>query len=118
MKYHTSSPPAIEHMKNVMRGVTKSRRHAMFLERSQRDHCSGARMSTLHKISNPGYLGGGGEKDTAVITHIRDRVFLQYFKMADPNLRELGIGIAYLYVTSVLFPETFIHQQQVWGKQA
>jgi len=110
------SPLAIEHMKKVMRGVVKSRRHDLFLDKREREQCSGSETSRLYQLSNPGFLGGGGEKDTAVITHLRDRVFMEYFEKADPKLRELGIGSAFLYANCVLFPETFIHQHQAQGK--
>ena len=39
-----------------------------------------------------------------------------YFQEADPKLRELGIGSAFLYASCVLFPETYIHQHQAQGK--
>ena len=100
-------------MKKVMRGVVKSRRHDLFLDKREREQCSGSETSRLYQLSNPGFLGGGGEKDTAVITHLRDRVFLEYFQEADPRVRDVGIESAFLYANCVLFPETFIHQHQV-----
>ena len=38
---------------------------------------------------------------------------MEFFDEADPKLREVGIGSAWLYASCVLFPETFIHQHQV-----
>ena len=70
-------------MKKVMRGVVKSRRHDLFLDKREREQCSGSETSRLYQLSNPGFLGGGGEKDTAVITHLRDRVFLENFQEAN-----------------------------------
>jgi len=110
------SPLAIDHMVKVMKGVVKSRRHDLFLDKREREQCSGSETSRLYQLSNPGFLGGGGEKDTVVITHLRDMVFMEYFNQADPKLVELGIGSAFLYANCVLFPETFIHQHQVQGK--
>ena len=57
----------------------------------------------------------GGEKDTVVIKHLIDRVFMKFFHEADPKLMELGTETAFVYTSCVLFPETFIHQHQVGG---
>ena len=97
----------------VMKGIVKSRRHELFLDKRERDQCSGSETSLLYQLSNPGFLGGGGEKDTVVIKHLIDRVFLIYFHDSDPRLKELGSGSAFVYTSCVLFPETFIHQHQV-----
>jgi len=110
------SPMAIEHMVKVMKGVVKSRRHDLFLDKRERDQCSGSETSRLYQLSNPGFLGGGGEKDTVVIKHLIDRVFMVHFHEADHKLTELGSGSAFVYTSCVLFPETFIHQHQVQGK--
>jgi len=110
------SPLAVEHMKKVMKGVVKSRRHDLFLDKRERDQCSGSETSRLYQLSNPGFLGGGGEKDTVVIKHLIDKVFMEYFHEADTKLMELGNGTAFVYTSCVLFPETFIHQHQVQGK--
>ena len=104
---------ATEHMVKVMKGTVKSRRHDLFLDKREREQCSGSETSRLYKLSNPGFLGGGGEKDTVVIKHLIDRVFMVHFKEADPKLRELGRSSAFVYTSCVLFPETFIHQHQV-----
>ena len=104
---------AIDHMVKVMRGVVKSRRHDLFLDKRERDQCSGSETSRLYQLSNPGFLGGGGEKDTVVIKHLIDRVFMVHFKQAEQKLKELGTGSAFVYTSCVLFPETFIHQHQV-----
>ena len=106
---------AIEHMVKVMKGVVKSRRHDLFLDKRERDQCSGSETSRLYQLSNPGFLGGGGEKDTMVIKHLIDRVFMVHFHEADHKLIELGNGSAFVYTSCVLFPETFIHQHQVGG---
>ena len=110
------SPMAIDHMTKVMKGVVKSRRHDLFLDKRERDQCSGSETSRLYQLSNPGFLGGGGEKDTVVIKHLIDRVFMVNFHLADSKLRDLGISSAFVYTSCVLFPETFIHQHQVQGK--
>ena len=102
-------------MKKVMKGVVKSRRHDLFLDKKERDQCSGSETSMLNQLSNPGFLGGGGEKDTVVIKHLIDRVFMKFFHEADPKLMKLGTETAFVYTSCVLFPETFIHQHQVGG---
>ena len=107
------SPVAIEHMVKIMKGIVKSRRHELFLDKRERDQCSGSETSRLYQLSNPGFLGGGGEKDTVVIKHLIDRVFMIHFHDSDPRLKELGSGSAFVYTSCVLFPETFIHQHQV-----
>ena len=104
---------AIDHMIKVMRGVVKSRRHDLFLDKRESDKCSGNETSRLYQLSNPGFLGGGGEKDTLVIKQLNDRVFMMNFHQADAKLKELGISSAFVYTSCVLFPETFIHQHQV-----
>jgi hypothetical protein len=62
-----SSSVAIERMIAVMSGRYRSRRHELFLDKREREQCNGSRTSNLYQLSNPGFLGGGGEKDSAVI---------------------------------------------------
>ena len=100
-------------MRRVMKARTASRRHNLFLDKKERERCSGSETSRLYQLSNPGFLGGGGEKDTVVIRQLIDTVFNVNFHEADPKLRELGIDSAFVYTSCVLFPETFIHQHQV-----
>ena len=100
-------------MKNVMKGKTKSRRHELFLDKRERERCNGSETSRLYQLSNPGYLGGGGEKDTIVIKQLIETVFIKYFDQADSKLQKLGQEIAVRYTSCVLFPETFIHQLEV-----
>ena len=108
-----SSPIAVERMKNVMNGRRNSLRHELFLDKRERERCSGNETSRLYQLSNPGYLGGGGEKDTIVIKQLIETVFVKYFNQADSKLKKLGHKIAFDYTSCVLFPETFIHQLQV-----
>ena len=100
-------------MRNVMSNKTKSRRHDLFLDKKERERCSGSETSRLYQLSNPGFLGGGGEKDTVVIKQLIDTVFMKYFHEADPRLRRIGNSKAFIYTSCVLFPETFIHQLKV-----
>ena len=112
------SSMATSHMVRVMAARTRSRRHLLFLDRRERERCSGAGTSRLYQLSNPGFLGGGGETDTAVIKHLTERVFLPNLEAADPELREIYARddkCGFVYATCVLFPETFIHQHQVWS---
>jgi len=103
-------------MKNVMKGKKKSRRHELFLDKRERERCNGSETSRLYQLSNPGYLGGGGEKDTIVIKQLIETVFIKYFDQADSKLQKLGQKIAFVYTSCVLFPETFIHQLEMSGK--
>ena len=100
-------------MKDVMKGKRKSRRHELFLDKRERERCNGSETSRLYQLSNPGYLGGGGEKDTIVIKQLIETVFIKYFDQADFKLQQLGQKIAFVYTSCVLFPETFIHQLEV-----
>lgn len=110
------SPIAVEHMIRVMQGKVRSRRHDLFLDRRERERCSGSETSRLYQLSNPGFLGGGGETDTAVIKQLIDRVFHPNHPTAEARLREVDGQAAFVYASCVLFPETFIHQHQVQGK--
>ena len=114
------SEKAIERMEGIMRGDFASHRHDLFLERKEREQCSGFRLSRLHRLSNPGYLGSGGDIDRADI----DRAVIAWLiKVLEANLntaeRNLQMimdkSIVFTYATAVLFPETFIHQQEALG---
>jgi len=74
-----SSSVAMERMLEVMSGRYASRRHELFLNKKEREQCSGLRTSDLHQLSNPGFLGGGGEKDSAVLRQLMD-----FFKVLFP----------------------------------
>ena len=113
-----SNPMAVDHMERVMRGTCKSRRHTLFLDRRERLRCSGSDTSRLYQLSNPGFLGGGGEVDTAVIKQL-EKVFLEHLPKAQKELQEVCAAnsqMAFVYASCVLFPETFIHQHQLQGK--
>ena len=62
-----------------MEGTFRSRRHNMFLDRKERESCSASDTSTLYKLSNPGFLGGYGKKDSIVINELMEKVFNKYF---------------------------------------
>ena len=83
------------------------------LDNKEWERCSASETSRLYQLSNPGFLGGGGEKDTVVIKQLIDTVFMKYFHEADPRLRRIGDSKAFIYTSCVLFPETFIHQLKV-----
>ena len=113
-----SDSMAIDHMARVMKGSCKSRRHTLFLDRKERLRCSGSDTSRLYQLSNPGFLGGGGEVDTAVIKQL-EKVFEQHLPKAQKELQEViacNRQMAFVYASCVLFPETFIHQHQLQGK--
>jgi hypothetical protein len=71
-----SSSVATERLLDVMSGRYASRRHELFMNKKEREQCSGLRTSNLHQLSNPGFLGGGGEKDSAVL-----RQLMEFFKV-------------------------------------
>ena len=102
-------------MIQVMKGQMKSKRHQLFLVRKERERCSGSETSRLYQLSNPGYLGGGGVKDTSVIQYLMDEIYRVNLQQADPKLRMLrgAEEMAFSYCSCVLFPETFIHQHEV-----
>merc|ERR1712112_772038 len=87
-------------------------------DRRERLRCSGSDTSRLYQLSNPGFLGGGGEVDTAVIKQL-EKVFLEHLPKAQKELQEVcsaNSQMAFVYASCVLFPETFIHQHQLQGK--
>ena len=109
------SDMATKYLVSVMAARTYSKRHFLFLNRDQREQCSGAGTSKLWSLSNPGFLGGGNETDTAVIKQLIDEVFLPNLANADQRLRNMmNDKCVFEYATCVLFPETFIYQHQVW----
>ena len=113
-----SNPMAVKHMERVMKGICKSRRHTLFMDRRERLRCSGSDTSRLYQLSNPGFIGGGGEVDTAVIKQL-EKVFLEHLPKAQKELQEVCAAnskMVFVYVSCVLFPETFIHQHQLQGK--
>ena len=113
-----SNPMAIDHMVRVMKGICKSKRHTLFLERRERLRCSGSDTSRLYQLSNPSFLGGGGEVDTAVIKQL-EKVFLEHLAKAQKELQHVyatNSQMAFVYASCVLFPETFIHHHQLQGK--
>ena len=62
-------------MKEIMKSSFKSRRHDLFLVRKEREQCNGMKMSTLHRLSNPSFLGGNFEQDSTIINLITQTVF-------------------------------------------
>ena len=56
--------------------------------------------------------------DTAVIKQL-EKVFLEHLPKAQKELQEVcsaNSQMAFVYASCVLFPETFIHQHQLQGK--
>ena len=92
----------------------------VFFERQEREDCSGLRLSNLYRLSNPGYLGeAGGRTDSAVIAWL-EAVFEQNINtaVAEEKLREVVVEkkrASFTYASTVLFPETFIHQLEAMG---
>ena len=100
-------------MVKVMRGELESRRHELFMDRKERKNCGGMKTSKLYMLSNPGFMGEGGERDSEIITYLVDNVFKEHFHQSDPRLQEIGIESAFDYASTVLFPETFVNQHKV-----
>ena len=108
---------AKDYMRSVMMATTVSRRHKLFLKKSERHQSSPLCLSQLYKLSNPGFIGeGGGVSDIKIIKELIDNVFNVNFNDADTKLKQLGKNVAYKYTITVLFPETFIHYYQIHGK--
>ena len=104
---------AKDYMRSVMMATTVSRRHKLFLKKSERDQSSPLCLSQLYKLSNPGFIGeGGGVSDIKIIKELIENVFNVNFNDADTKLKQLGKNVAYIYTITVLFPETFIHYYQ------
>jgi len=113
-----SNPKVVEHMVRVMKGSRKSSRHTLFLDGRERLRCSGSDTSRLYQLSNPGFLGGGGQVDTDVVKQL-EKIFVEHLSKAQTELKhiyESNNQMAFVYASCVLFPETFIHQHQLKGK--
>ena len=70
---------AVSHLRKVMEGRVRSRRHNLFLNKRERESCSANNTSRLYQLSNPGFLGGYGQKDSIVINELMEKVFNKYF---------------------------------------
>ena len=71
-----------------MKGICKSSRHTLFLDRHEKPRCSGSHTSRLYQLSNPCFLGGGGEVDTAVIKQL-EKVFLEHLSKVQKGLKHV-----------------------------
>ena len=111
------SSHGLAHLVGVMAGVVRTRRHRLFLEKSQREGCSGRRVSKLHWLSNPGYLEARGVRDTRILRYLETKVFLPNLARAQQELQEVAGGrqIPFLYCSCVLLPETMIHLLEEQG---
>ena len=70
---------AVSHLRKVMEGKVRSRRHNLFFNKRERESCSGTHTSPLYQLSNAGFLGGYGQKDSIVINELMENVFNKYF---------------------------------------
>jgi len=61
---------AVKRMINVMSGRQTSCRHKLFLEKQEREQCNSSQTSVLYQLSNPGFLGGSGIEDSAVLNQL------------------------------------------------
>ena len=73
------SDVAVSHLRKVMEGKVRSKRHSLFFNKKQRESCSANDTSLLHQLSNPSFLGGYGKKDSIVINELMEKVFNKYF---------------------------------------
>ena len=71
------SDVAVSHLRKVMEGRVRSRRHNLFLIKRERESCSATNTSLLYQLSNPGFLRG--QKDSIVINELMEQVFNKYF---------------------------------------
>ena len=76
---NSRSDVAVSHLRKVMEGSVRSRRHNLFLNKRERDSCSATNPSTLFLLSNAGFLGKTPGKDSIVINELMDNVFHKYF---------------------------------------
>ena len=76
---YSRSDVAVNHLRKVMEGTVRSKRHNLFLIKKERESCSANDTSRLWQISNPGFLGGYGKKDSTVINVLMEKVFNKYF---------------------------------------
>ena len=76
---YSRSDVAVSHLRKVMDGSVKSIRHDLFFNKRQRESCSGHETSRLYQLSNPGFLGGHGKKDSIVVSELMKNVFDKYF---------------------------------------
>ena len=81
---------AVNHLRKVMEGTVRSRRHNMFFNKRQREACSASEPSALYQLSNPGFLGGYGKKDSIVISELMENVFHKYFHEVSVVVRITG----------------------------
>lgn len=101
---------AMGRMERVMEGTFKSKRHDLFLKKDQRENCGGNNLSQLWMISNPNFANR--EDDTFIISFLKT-FYKEHLPEADPQLVDLGERWGLEYVSTVLFPETVIHQLTV-----
>ena len=69
---------AVNHLRKVMEGSVQSKRHKLFLDRRERECCSGIEIlsSRLYQLSNPGFLG---DQDwSIVVSELMENVFKKY----------------------------------------
>ena len=77
--YHSRSEVAVSHLRRVMKGGVRSKRHSLFLNKRERESCSATNPSRLYLLSNAGFLGKTPGKDSIVINELMDNVFHKYF---------------------------------------
>ena len=87
----------MDHLKKVMQGKVKSKRHALFFNKRERETCSGIDTSNLYHLSNPGFLGGHGQKDSFVVNELMENVFNKYFNEVSRSV------INFLLIHDLLF---------------
>ena len=78
---------AVSHLRKVMEGRVRSRRHSLFFNKRERESCSGTNTSRLYQLSNPGFLGGYGQKDSLVVNELKENVFNRYFEEVSGAVR-------------------------------
>lgn len=69
---------AVSHLKKVMQGAVKSKRHNLFLNKRERDACTAGDISRLYKLSNQGFLGDDS-KDSIVVNELMEKVYYKFF---------------------------------------
>ena len=91
------SDVAVSHLRKVMEGKVRSKRHTLFFNKKQRESCSANDTSLLHQLSNPSFLGGYGKKDSIVINKLMEKVFDKYFDEVSVMMRIILFSVFIFY---------------------
>lgn len=98
------------YLSDIMSGNRDSERHNLFQRPSERNNCNARIMSTLHQISNPGFLSDNELRTSNIEDSLLRTVFLPALREAAPYLKLLGEDYGYEYCRLVLLPELAVYK--------